>query len=307
MNWKHIGLTTTGLALSVALVACGSDDNGGSNGDNPTGSADEGMLSKEDILNDLSVISGIDPGAGVSQGAERALETYEIDNITLQTTSTSSMAEQLNQAIQNHEPIVVTGWNPHWKFAAFDLKYLDDPEEVFGGTEEIHTIARLGLQDDKPEGYEVIDNFFWTEEDMGEVMLEVYEGTDPEEAAQNVDANQETVDGWIDGVDTVDGEEFSLVLVNWDSEVASSTYHLLLSKSGYDVSLTTVENGPMWASLESGDQDASVAAWLPITHADFFDESAVDDLGANLEGEPRIGLVVPEYMDITSIEDLKAE
>lgn len=63
----------------------------------------------------------------------------------------------------------------------------------------------------------------------------------------------------------------------------------------------------MWASLESGDQDASVAAWLPITHADFFDESAVDDLGANLEGEPRIGLVVPEYMDITSIEDLKAE
>lgn len=142
MNWKHIGLTTTGLALSVALVACGSDDNGGSNGDNPTGSADEGMLSKEDILNDLSVISGIDPGAGVSQGAERALETYEIDNITLQTTSTSSMAEQLNQAIQNHEPIVVTGWNPHWKFAAFDLKYLDDPEEVFGGTEEIHTIAR---------------------------------------------------------------------------------------------------------------------------------------------------------------------
>lgn len=81
------------------------------------------------------------------------------------------------------------------------------------------------MQDDKPEGYEVIDNFFWTEEDMGEVMLEVYEGTDPEEAAQNwVDANQETVDGWIDGVDTVDGEEFSLVLVNWDSEVASSTY-----------------------------------------------------------------------------------
>lgn len=310
MNWKHIGLTTTGLALSVALVACGSDDdNGEANGDNPTGSTDEGMLSKEDILNDLSVITGIDPGAGVTQGAERALDEYDISNITLQTSSTSSMAEVLNQAIQNHEPVVVTGWNPHWKFAAYDLKYLEDPEEVFGGTEEIHTIARQGLQDEKPEGYEVIDNFFWTEEDMGEVMLEVYEGTDPEEAAQNwVDANQETVDGWIDGVATVDGEEFSLVLVNWDSEVASSNVlALALEQVGYDVTLTTVENGPMWASLETGDQDASVAAWLPITHESYFDENTVDDLGPNLEGEPRIGLAVPKYMDIDSIEDLKAE
>ncbi|MDO7269333.1 MULTISPECIES: glycine betaine ABC transporter substrate-binding protein [Shouchella] len=310
MNVKHVTMTATGLALAVTLAACGNgDDNGNGSDSNPVGSTDEGMISKEDIQKDLSVITGIDPGAGVSQAAERAIEDYDLTNLTLQTSSSSSMAQALDTAIQKHEPIVVTAWNPHWKFAAYDLKYLDDPEGSFGGTEEIHTIARQGLESEKPEGYQVVDNFFWSEDDMNEVMLAVHEGADPAEAAQEwVDNNQEKVDEWIDGVDTVDGESFSLVLVNWDSEVASSNVlALALEQVGYDVELSVVENGPMWKSLESGDQDASVAAWLPITHGSFFDESKVDDLGVNLDGEPRIGLAVPSYMDIDSIEDLKAE
>ena len=36
------------------------------------------------------------------------------------------MTQALSDAIANEEPIIVTGWNPHWKFAAFDLKYLED-------------------------------------------------------------------------------------------------------------------------------------------------------------------------------------
>ena len=48
-----------------------------------------------------------------------------------------------------------------------------------------------------------------------------------------------------------------------------------------------------------------VAAWLPGTHGDLYEQykDELIDLGPNLEGA-KIGLVVPEYMDIDSIEDL---
>jgi glycine betaine/proline transport system substrate-binding protein len=51
-----------------------------------------------------------------------------------------------------------------------------------------------------------------------------------------------------------------------------------------------------------------VAGWFPNTHASQMEEYGDDyeDLGANLEGAIT-GLVVPEYMDIESIEDLEAE
>ena len=61
------------------------------------------------------------------------------------------MTAALKRAYDAEEPIIITGWTPHWKFAKFDLKYLEDPKGSYGGEEEIHTIARLGLAEDFPE------------------------------------------------------------------------------------------------------------------------------------------------------------
>jgi glycine betaine/proline transport system substrate-binding protein len=62
----------------------------------------------------------------------------------------------------------------------------------------------------------------------------------------------------------------------------------------------------MWAGVANGSVDAHIAGWLPLTHADKYKkyEGDFEDLGPNLEGA-KTGLVVPEYMDINSIEDLK--
>ena len=67
----------------------------------------------------------------------------------------------LGDAIRNEEWIAVTGWTPHWMFARWDLKYLEDPEGVFGEAEEIHTLTRVGLKEDMPEVYAFLDNFQW--------------------------------------------------------------------------------------------------------------------------------------------------
>ncbi|MFC2947952.1 glycine betaine ABC transporter substrate-binding protein [Virgibacillus sediminis] len=147
-------------------------------------------------------ITGIEPGAGVVAAAEQSLEDYNLEGWEVQTSSSGAMATELGQAVENEEEIIVTGWSPHWKFAAYDLKYLEDPKGSFGGEETIETMVRQGLEEDAPEAYQVLDNFHWESDDMEQVMLEINEGTDPEEAAASwVEENQDKVAEWTEGIE----------------------------------------------------------------------------------------------------------
>lgn len=79
--------------------------------------------------------------------------------------------------LDNEEEIIVAAWNPHYMFAKYDIKYIDDPKGVYGGEEYITTIARKGLKEDMPEAYEILDNFFWEVDDMESIMLAAQEKT----------------------------------------------------------------------------------------------------------------------------------
>ncbi|WP_138419776.1 glycine betaine ABC transporter substrate-binding protein [Aquibacillus sediminis] len=147
-------------------------------------------------------ITGIEPGAGVVQASEQSVEDYGLEGWEVATSSSGAMATVLGEAYENEEPVVVTGWSPHWKFAAYDLKYLEDPEGSFGGAETIETMVRQGLEEDAPAAYQILDNFNWTEDQMNEVMLEISEGADPEEAAAEwIEENQDVVDEWVSGLE----------------------------------------------------------------------------------------------------------
>ena len=140
-------------------------------------------------------IIGIDPGAGLMSLTEEVVDTYDLE-LNLRSGSGATMTAALSSAINNEEDVVVTGWTPHWMFARFDLKYLEDPENVYGGAEQIHTAVRQGLEDDMPGAYAILDAFEWTPEQMGEVMLM---NQDPyENAKQWVEDNQDVVAEWLD-------------------------------------------------------------------------------------------------------------
>lgn len=143
-------------------------------------------------------ITGIEAGAGVMAATERAIAEYgNLDGWELVPSSSGAMTVALDQAIKNEEDVIVTGWSPHWKFAAYDLKYLEDPNGVFGGEETINTFARQGLEEDLPEAFKVIDAFHWTSADMEEVMLDINSGTSPKDAAAKwVEANPDKVAEW---------------------------------------------------------------------------------------------------------------
>jgi len=146
-------------------------------------------------------ITGVEPGAGITSLTEELMNSYDnLSDWELETSSTGAMLGLLDDAIQNQEEIVVTGWAPHWMFQEYDLKLLEEPQEVYGGTENIHTMTREGFADDFPEAAQIADNFYWEVEDMESVTLAMENGVDERTAAQNwVDENRDMVDSWFEG------------------------------------------------------------------------------------------------------------
>src|SRR5690554_808930 len=144
-------------------------------------------------------IIGIDPGAGLMAASDEAMDVYGLSNLNLIDGSDAAMAAALDRAITRNEPIVVTSWRPHWMWAAYDLKYLEDPEGVFGEAEQIHTIVSQEFADNGPEdALAFLDAFRWTGEDMGAVMLKILDGADPFDAAREwISENPEKVQEWL--------------------------------------------------------------------------------------------------------------
>ncbi|MCM3226133.1 glycine betaine ABC transporter substrate-binding protein [Terribacillus saccharophilus] len=292
---RIIGIISV-LSFVFVLTGCGSS---------------ESNSEAADLGDELDyTITGIEPGAGAMGLAEDTIEGYEnLNDWTLFESSTAGMLTELGEAIDNEEPIVIVGWNPHWMFASYDLKYLEDPKGTMGRDEGIHTIARTGLEEDYPEAYEVLDRFNWKIEDMEAVMNDAQDMEFAEAATKWIDANQDKVKEWTEGVDKVQGKEFELVATPWDSELASGeVIKQVLEQQGFEVTVTPVDPAVLFQSIAQGEGDASVAPWLPVTHGPFFEQYKDDiiDLGANLTGAKN-GIVVPSYMDIDSIEDLPAK
>lgn len=124
------------------------------------------------------------------------------------------------------------------------------------------------------------------------------------------DDAEETTDESDNGGTSVElgQENLTIPYVAWARE-AISTHILaaLLEDIGYNVETRQVEAGPMWASVADGSADFHTSAWLPATHASYWDEYK-DDLVQVKEVLDRapLALAVPAYVeDINSMEDLK--
>lgn len=226
-----------------------------------------------DYADEFGPIVGIDPGAGIMAATEEAIEVYDLQ-LGMIEGSDAAMVAELDASIANEEWIVVTGWAPHWKFAAWDLKFLEDPELVYGGEEYIANMARQDLADDLPAVHEFLQNFSWGPEDIGAVMALNQESDDFLGNARTwIAENQDLVNSWIPEGFEGEGAEVEILMVEWECATASTyTVAAILEDAGYDVSVTAVDAGIMWSSVAAGDADLFVCAWLPGTHAAYIEE-----------------------------------
>lgn len=142
-------------------------------------------------------IIGIDPGAGIMLATERALEDYGLDFKVIQG-SEAAMLSALKKAYEKGEWIVVTGWTPHWKFAEYDLKFLDDPKLSYGEAEQLHVLANKDFSNKFPEVAEMLKKFSLNDDQIGSLEALINEGMAPEEAARQwIEDNRELVNSWI--------------------------------------------------------------------------------------------------------------
>ncbi len=103
------------------------------------------------------------------------------------------------------------------------------------------------------------------------------------------------------------GKQVRLAYVEWADAVAATTIlKQVLEEKGYTVKTVPLAAAAMWQAVATGDADASVAAWLPVTQAAYHDKlkDRLELLGPNVTGA-KIGWVVPAFSPLTSIEDLK--
>ncbi|KTS02093.1 glycine betaine/proline transport system substrate-binding protein [Methylobacterium sp. PvP062] len=103
------------------------------------------------------------------------------------------------------------------------------------------------------------------------------------------------------------GKQVRLAYVEWADAVAATTIlKQVLEEKGYTVKTVPLAAAAMWQAVATGDADASVAAWLPVTQAAYYDKlkDRLELLGPNVTGA-KIGWVVPAFSPLTSIEDLK--
>jgi len=136
---------------------------------------------------------------------------YNLDKFTLMAGNEKIMINILEAAINNNQWVVITGWTPHLKFS--QLKYLHDPENLYAGSlEQVNTIVRKGLQEDLPEVYKILDNFYWTIADMEQVMLWNQEpNADPYQSAKRwVQENQDKVRKWTEKVPVIQSATYNM-------------------------------------------------------------------------------------------------
>jgi len=144
-------------------------------------------------------VQGIDPGSGLNQASEQALKSYRLADIELISASSAAMTAVLAQAIREQRWVVVTSWTPHWMFARYQLRFLEDPQGVFGGTERIHAVARLGLDKQFPQVTDFLNRFHIPDQELSAVLLNA-QNTSAEEAVMSyIKLHPERVRYWLSG------------------------------------------------------------------------------------------------------------
>jgi glycine betaine/proline transport system substrate-binding protein len=145
-------------------------------------------------------LHGIDPGSGLMQASEKAMQQYGLDRYRLISSSGAGMTAVLSRAIKRKKWIVVTGWSPHWMFARWKLRYLEDPEKALGGRERIHALVRKDFYQDFPvEVTEFLSRMFIPLPELESIMARATETSYDSAVKEYIQQHPARVDYWVNG------------------------------------------------------------------------------------------------------------
>ena len=163
-----------------------------------------------DQLNESNVdlILGIEPSAVAQQVlADEVIPQYGLKQKLVEA-PTEGMLAEVEILYTNKEDFAFIAWSPHWMNQRFDFRYLEDPKDAQGGTNdpaEISTIVKEDLREQDPVAYAFLSTMKLTEEQINDLENVINEEEDPLEGSKRwVRDNRAVVQPWIDAASNVE-------------------------------------------------------------------------------------------------------
>jgi len=183
----------------------------------PSYLADKGLTSFRDIAEFETQLDGeiygIEPGNDGNRLIREMIETdtFGLGGFELVESSEQGMLAEVRRAVDDQEPIVFLGWEPHPMNAEFDMTYLAGGDDIFGpnyGGATVYTNVRAGLTEECPNLGALLENLVFSLAMENEIMAGILQEGETAEAAAEawLTAHPGVLEDWLAGVKTVDGE-----------------------------------------------------------------------------------------------------
>ena len=151
---------------------------------------------------DAQFIFGIEPSSVMMQEvAGEVIPAYGLEQMLVEA-PTAGMLAEVERRYDAREDFVFLAWSPHWMNQRYDIRYLEDPKDAMGATNdpaECSTIVSGGLREEDPVAYAFMDALALTEEQINGLEYAINGEGDPLVGARRwASENREVVQPWID-------------------------------------------------------------------------------------------------------------
>jgi glycine betaine/proline transport system substrate-binding protein len=150
---------------------------------------------------DAQLIYGIEPSSVMMDKVSgQVIPAYGLKQQLVEG-PTAGMLYAVERLYATREDFVFLAWSPHWMNQKYDIRYLKDPKDAQGPTNDpakCSTIVRDSLREKDPEAYAFMDALELTEGQIEDLEATINkEGTPLAGARRWVSENREVVRPWI--------------------------------------------------------------------------------------------------------------
>ena len=150
---------------------------------------------------DAEVIWGIEPSSVMNhEVGEEVIPAYGLKQ-KLVAAPTAGMLAEVERLYTFREEFIFLAWSPHWMNQRYDIRYLEDPKDAMGPTNDpakCSTIVRGDLQEEDPVAYAFMDALELTEAQINGLETVINDEDDPLAGARRwASENRKVVRPWI--------------------------------------------------------------------------------------------------------------
>ena len=151
---------------------------------------------------DAQFIFGIEQSSVMMQEVgEEVMPAYSLEQELVEA-PTAGMLAEVDRLYAFRDEFVFLAWSPHWMNQRYDIRYLKDPKDAQGTTNDpakCSTIVRGDLREDDPVAYAFIDALELTEEQINGLETVINDEEDPLAGARRwASENRAVIRPWIE-------------------------------------------------------------------------------------------------------------